>query len=97
MNMAALWKLPVIYACENNGNTEYAPTAEIAARSITARAEAFGIEAFKVEGQDVLAVNDLAEKLVARCRKGKGPFFVKRVTYRFHSHHVGESTANTTA
>jgi pyruvate dehydrogenase E1 component alpha subunit len=90
MNMAALWRLPVIYACENNGYSEYTPTAEIAAGSITARAEAFGIEAFRVDGQDVLAVNELAQRLVARCRKGEGPFFVELETYRYHGHHVGD-------
>ncbi len=90
MNMAALWRLPVIYACENNGYSEYTKTAEIAAGSITARAEAFGIEAFQADGQDVLAVNDLATKLVNRCRKGEGPFFVELLTYRYHGHHVGD-------
>jgi TPP-dependent pyruvate/acetoin dehydrogenase alpha subunit len=90
MNMAALWKLPVIYACENNGYSEYTKTEEIAAGSITARAEAFGIEAHQVDGQDVLAVNDLARKLVARARKGEGPFFIELMTYRYHGHHVGD-------
>lgn len=90
MNMAALWHLPVIYACENNGYSEYTRTEEIAAGSITARAEAFGIEAFKVDGQDVLAVNELTSTLVARARKGEGPFFVELETYRYHGHHVGD-------
>ena len=90
MNMASLWKLPVIYACENNGYSEYTKTDEIAAGSLTARAEAFGIEAFKVDGQDVLAVNELAQQLVARARKGEGPFFVELETYRYHGHHVGD-------
>jgi pyruvate dehydrogenase E1 component alpha subunit len=88
--MAALWKLPVIYACENNGYSEYTKTAEIAAGSITARAEAFGIEAHQVDGQDVLAVNALATDLVARARKGEGPFFIELMTYRYHGHHVGD-------
>jgi TPP-dependent pyruvate/acetoin dehydrogenase alpha subunit len=90
MNMAALWKLPVIYACENNGYSEYTATAEIAAGSITARAEAFGIEAHQVDGQDVLAVNALTQKLVERARKGEGPFFMELMTYRYHGHHVGD-------
>ncbi|SDE21235.1 thiamine pyrophosphate-dependent dehydrogenase E1 component subunit alpha [Limimaricola pyoseonensis] len=90
MNMAALWRLPVIYACENNGYSEYTKTEEIAAGSITARAEAFGIEAFQVDGQDVLAVNKLATELVGRCRGGEGPFFVELMTYRYHGHHVGD-------
>ncbi len=90
MNMAALWKLPVIYACENNGYSEYTKTHEIAAGSLTARAEAFGMEAFNVNGQDVLAVNALTQKLVARCRMGEGPFFIELKTYRYHGHHVGD-------
>jgi len=90
MNMAALWKLPVIYACENNGYSEYTPTAEIAAGSIVARAEAFGIEAHKVDGQDVLAVNKLACELAGRARRGEGPFFIELATYRYHGHHVGD-------
>ncbi len=90
MNMAALWNLPVIYACENNGYSEYTRTDEIAAGSITARAEAFGIEAHQVDGQDVLAVNALTQKLVARARKGEGPFFMELMTYRYHGHHVGD-------
>lgn len=90
MNMAALWKLPVIYACENNGYSEYTPTADVAAGSLTARAEAMGIEAHKVDGQDVLAVNALADALVARARRGEGPFFIELETYRYQGHHVGD-------
>ncbi|MHA7880245.1 MAG: thiamine pyrophosphate-dependent dehydrogenase E1 component subunit alpha [Saccharospirillum sp.] len=90
MNMAALWQLPVIYACENNGYSEYTKTEEIAAGSIVARAEAFGIESHQVDGQDVIAVNALAQDLVERARKGEGPFFVELMTYRYHGHHVGD-------
>jgi pyruvate dehydrogenase E1 component alpha subunit len=90
MNMAALWKLPVIYVCENNGYSEYTRTDEVVAGSLTARAEAFGIEAHKIDGQDVLAVNKIANELVARARKGEGPFFIELETYRYHGHHVGD-------
>ncbi len=90
MNMAALWKLPVIYACENNGYSEYTRTDEIAAGALTARAEAFGIESHVVDGQDVLKVNALTQDLVARARKGEGPFFIQLDTYRYHGHHVGD-------
>ena len=90
MNMAALWGLPVIYACENNGYSEYTKTEEIAAGDLLKRAEAFGIEAHRVDGQDVLAVNTLATDLVARARKGEGPFFIELQTYRYHGHHVGD-------
>ena len=89
-NMASLWKLPVIYVCENNLYNEYTSYLDVTAGSLTARAEAFGIEAHRVDGQDVLAVNRLATDLVARCRKGEGPFFVELRTYRYHGHHVGD-------
>jgi pyruvate dehydrogenase E1 component alpha subunit len=90
MNMAALWKLPVIYACENNLYGEYTKVEEMAAGELTARAKAFGIETHIVDGQDVLAVNQLTQKLVERARRGEGPFFVQLNTYRYHGHHVGD-------
>lgn len=90
MNMAALWNLPVIYACENNLYGEYTHVSEMAAGEICERAKAFGIESFKVDGQDVLAVNRLTQELVQRARKGEGPFFVELTTYRYHGHHVGD-------
>ena len=90
MNMAALWRLPVIYACENNQYGEYTPVEEMAAGDLNARAGAFGIETFTVDGQDVRAVNKLATKLVARARKGEGPFYATFNTYRYHGHHVGD-------
>jgi acetoin:2,6-dichlorophenolindophenol oxidoreductase subunit alpha len=91
MNMAALWKLPVIYACENNLYGEYTKVEEMAAGQLTARAAAFGIETFEVDGQDVLAVFRLAQTLVSRARKDEGPFFVLLNTYRYMGHHVGDT------
>jgi len=90
MNMAALWNLPIIYACENNLYGEYTHVSEMAAGELVGRAEAFGIESHRVDGQDVNAVNQLAESLVARARAGEGPFFVQLDTYRYHGHHVGD-------
>jgi TPP-dependent pyruvate/acetoin dehydrogenase alpha subunit len=90
MNMAALWKLPVIYACENNLYGEYTRTDEQAAGELVGRAQAFGIETHIVDGQDVLAVNALSTGLVARARAGEGPFFVELRTYRYFGHHVGD-------
>lgn len=90
MNMAALWSLPVIYACENNHYGEYTKTEEMAAGELSARGKAFGIESFEVDGQDVLAVNNLTEKLVTRARIGEGPFLMVLDTYRYHGHHVGD-------
>ena len=90
MNMAALWDLPVIYACENNLYGEYTHVSEMAAGALMDRASAFGIEGHEVDGQDVLAVNELSQQLVARSRNGKGPFFILLNTYRYHGHHVGD-------
>jgi pyruvate dehydrogenase E1 component alpha subunit len=90
MNMAALWKLPVIYVCENNLYNEYTHFSEVTAGSITVRAEAFGIPAEEVDGQDVLAMRAAAERAVARARSGGGPSFLLAATYRYHGHHVGD-------
>ena len=73
MNMASLWKLPVVYVCENNLYNEYTHYRETTAGSVTARAEAFGIPAETVDGQDVRAVHAAALEAVERARRGDGP------------------------
>jgi acetoin:2,6-dichlorophenolindophenol oxidoreductase subunit alpha len=90
MNMAALWKLPVIYLCENNQYNEYTHYSETTAGEIGARAAAFGIPGEEVDGQDVLAVNAATRRAVERARAGDGPSFVVANTYRYHGHHVGD-------
>src|SRR5258708_27405779 len=90
MNMAALWKFPVIYVCENNLYNEYTHNSETTAGSMSARASAFGVYAEEVDGQDVRAVYALAERLVARARQGEGPSFILCETYRYLGHHVGD-------
>src|SRR6266568_3317297 len=76
MNMAALWRLPVIYVCENNLYNEYTHYTETTAGDIVARGEAFGIAADQIDGQDVRAVFDAAELAVERARRGDGPTFL---------------------
>jgi pyruvate dehydrogenase E1 component alpha subunit len=90
MNLAALWKLPVIYACENNLYTEYTHFSETTAGDILARGSAFGVHAESVDGQDVRAVYAVAQKLVSRARKGEGPALLVCHTYRYTGHHVGD-------
>jgi pyruvate dehydrogenase E1 component alpha subunit len=90
MNLAQLFKLPVIYVCENNLYTEYTHFSETTAGDILSRATAFGMEAAKVDGQDVRAVNGVAQRLVDRARTGGGPAFLLCDTYRYHGHHVGD-------
>jgi acetoin:2,6-dichlorophenolindophenol oxidoreductase subunit alpha len=90
MNMASLWKLPVIYVCENNQYNEYTHYSETTAGDILLRGPAFGVESHKVDGQDVRAVHAITQKLVDRARKGEGPSILFCDTYRFHGHHVGD-------
>ena len=90
MNMASLWKLPVIYVCENNLYGEYTPCGETIAGDILGRARGFGIHAESVDGQDVQAVNATMRRLVERARRGEGPAFLECKTYRYYGHHVGD-------
>jgi acetoin:2,6-dichlorophenolindophenol oxidoreductase subunit alpha len=90
MNLAQLYKLPVIYVCENNLYTEYTHYSETTAGDILMRATAFGLEAASVDGQDVRAVHGIAQRLVGRARHGDGPSFLLCNTYRYHGHHVGD-------
>ena len=90
MNLAALWKLPVIYVVENNLYTEYTHFTETTAGSILARGTAFGVPAEEVDGQDVRAVYEVATRLVKRARDGEGPSLLVCNTYRYSGHHVGD-------
>jgi pyruvate dehydrogenase E1 component alpha subunit len=90
MNMAALWKLPVIYVCENNLYGEYTPCGETIAGDVLARARAVGVHAESVDGQDVQAVHATMKRLVERARRGEGPAFLECKTYRYYGHHVGD-------
>jgi acetoin:2,6-dichlorophenolindophenol oxidoreductase subunit alpha len=90
MNLAALYKLPVIYACENNLYTEYTHFSETTAGDILARGTAFGVHSESVDGQDVRAVHAAAQKLVSRARQGEGPALLVCNTYRYTGHHVGD-------
>jgi pyruvate dehydrogenase E1 component alpha subunit len=90
MNLAQLFKLPVIYVCENNLYTEYTHYSETTAGDILARATAFGLEGASVDGQDVRAVYAVTQRLVDRARRGDGPAFLLCNTYRYHGHHVGD-------
>jgi len=90
MNMAALWKLPVIYVCENNLYNEYTHYLETTAGDISQRAAAFGIPVREADGQDVRQVFAAATEAVERARAGDGPSFVMLRTYRQRGHHVGD-------
>ena len=88
MNMAQLWKLPVVYVCENNLYGQYTHYRETLAGSMTERPRAFGIRTLEVDGQDVRAVYSAMKQLVET--SGEGPAFLLCQTYRFYGHHVGD-------
>jgi acetoin:2,6-dichlorophenolindophenol oxidoreductase subunit alpha len=91
LNLAAVWKLPVIYVCENNGFGEFTPMQTVTSvRDIAVRAQAYGIPGFVVDGNDVLEVYRYASEAVARARAGEGPTLLECKTYRWEGHVVGE-------
>jgi acetoin:2,6-dichlorophenolindophenol oxidoreductase subunit alpha len=90
LNMASLWKLPVIYVCENNG---YAITTSVARShgqaDIAKRADGYGMPGVSVDGQSFVAIYEAASQAVARARSGGGPTLLEAKTYRFDEHQVG--------
>lgn len=91
MNMAAIWKLPVIFVCEHNGYGEFTASDDVTAgRDAQARGAVFDIPSETVDGMDVLAVYEAAGRAIARGRQGKGPSFLVCATYRFGGHHAGD-------
>ena len=87
MNLASIWKLPVIFACENNQYAEATPAwYAVSIDDIADRAASYNIPGIIVDGMDVFAVYDAAEQAVKRAREGKGPTFLELKTYRYHGH-----------
>ena len=90
MNLAAVWSLPVVFVCENNGYTEWTATEKLTAGRIADRGRAMNIPGVQVDGNDVLAVREAMEEAVARGRAGGGPTLIEARTYRWHGHNEGE-------
>lgn len=92
LNLAAVWKLPVLFVCENNLYMEYTPIAEVTAvaRPAADRAPAHGIPGEVVDGNDVVAVEEAVARLARRARAGDGPAVLEAETYR----HFGHSRAD---
>ena len=91
-NLTALWRLPVLFLCENNQYGQYsAHLRTTAGEGLALRARAFGIPDAAVDGQDVLAVYEATVVAVAHCRSGQGPYFIEAKTYRYGGHHVGDA------
>ncbi|MFR9777557.1 thiamine pyrophosphate-dependent dehydrogenase E1 component subunit alpha [Micromonospora sp. MS34] len=89
-NLAALWRVPVLFVCENNGYATTMPVAGAVAGTIAGRAEAFGMPATAVDGQDPEEVRAATAAAVTRMRAGGGPELVEARTYRFDAHHTFE-------
>jgi pyruvate dehydrogenase E1 component alpha subunit len=90
-NLSAIWKLPVIFVCENN---QYAMSARAdqftSVSDPSVRATAYGIPGVNVDGMDILAVHRAASEAIERARAGEGPSFLVATTYRYFGHHVGD-------
>jgi pyruvate dehydrogenase E1 component alpha subunit len=95
LNIAGVWRLPVVYVCENNGYAVSVPIAEsTAVPDIASRAAGYGMPGVIVDGQDVVACYEAVRDAVARARRGEGPTLVEAKTYRFHEHAYGLKVAN---
>jgi pyruvate dehydrogenase E1 component alpha subunit len=92
LNLAAVWKLPVVFVCENNGFGEFTPAQTVTSvRDIAQRAQAYGIPGLIINGNDVVEVYRYAREAAARARAGEGPTLLECKTYRWEGHVVGEA------
>ena len=90
LNLAAIWKLPVIYLCENNGYAVTTPARySVSVQNIADRAKSYDIPGVVVDGQDAIAVYEVVSEAVKRARAGQGPSLVEAKTYRYREHAEG--------
>lgn len=93
LTMAAIWKLPVLFVCENNRYAEATPIEyAMPVLPLAKRTAAYNIPSTTVDGMDVFAVHDAAAEAVQHVRAGQGPFFLECETYRYSGHYVGDNT-----
>lgn len=90
LNLAAVWKLPTVFFCENNGYAEFSPIATQHAAPLSARALGYAAEYLSVDGNDVVATARTMADAVQRVRNGSGPVIVEAFTYRWHGHYEGD-------
>jgi pyruvate dehydrogenase E1 component alpha subunit len=92
LNLAGIWKLPVIFICENNGYAETtSPDYSVSGRDIAARARGYGMPSMAVDGLDLFAIYEAVGEAVARARRGEGPTFIEAQTYRYFGHFEGDT------
>jgi len=90
VNLAAVWELPVVFFCENNGYAEFSPASTQHAASLEQRAAGYGIGFVAVDGNDVAATASVMDEVVLGARAGHGPVVVEATTYRWHGHYEGD-------
>lgn len=97
-NLASVWKLPVLFVCENNQYGEYTAAKAVTAIKdhIAERAAGFDMPALVVDGNDVISVYETTLAMVERARAGKGPCLIENKTYRYRGHHVGDGNPEKT-
>lgn len=91
LNVSALWKLPTILVCENNGYSEYTPAAAVTAGVIAERARPYGVPGVIVDGNDLYEVWTAAGAAISRARRGEGPSLIEARTYRMRGHLEAET------
>jgi pyruvate dehydrogenase E1 component alpha subunit len=92
MNLASIWKLPVIFVCENNGYAQTTPVHyHSASRDIADRATAYNMPGFAVDGTDLFAVYEAAGEAIARARRGEGPTLIECKAFRYFGHFQGDN------
>jgi 2-oxoisovalerate dehydrogenase E1 component len=90
LNLAALWRVPVVFFCENNGYSEFSPASAQHAASLEQRAGGYGLPYVAVDGNDVVATATVMAEAVRAARRGQGPSLVEASTYRWHGHYEGD-------
>jgi pyruvate dehydrogenase E1 component alpha subunit len=92
LNLAAIWKLPVVFVCENNGYAEATTFAyHCSVDDVATRAQGYGIPGVVVDGLDPFAMFEAAGEAIARARRGEGPTLIEAKTYRFYGHEEGDA------
>jgi acetoin:2,6-dichlorophenolindophenol oxidoreductase subunit alpha len=92
LNLAVLWRLPILFVCENNGYAEFTSREEHSnVKHVSAFAAPYGMPAMTVDGNDLLAVHAAAGDAIAALRRGSGPYLLECMTYRMAGHFVGDA------
>ena len=90
VNLAAVWRVPVVFFCENNGYAEFSPAATQHAAPLERRAAGYGVDYVAVDGNDAVATATAMQEAVDGVRAGRGPVVVEATTYRHHGHYEGD-------